>query len=117
MDGLEVSTYTLFSIVLVSYGLHRSGGKSAAATIETDAEYELLRAQLLASKRNAKDITVFVSFDTDEMDAFRRLPKRVSDPIISVCMISIDQLIIYRLLLLIRLRVLLDWGPRWAPNR
>lgn len=53
-----------------------SGGKSAAATIETDAEYELLRAQLLASKRNAKDITVFVSFDTDEMDAFRRLPKR-----------------------------------------
>ncbi|KAF8701569.1 hypothetical protein RHS03_06503, partial [Rhizoctonia solani] len=53
-----------------------SGGKAAAATIETDTEYELLIAQLRASKKNAKDITVFVSFDIDEMDNFRRLRKQ-----------------------------------------
>ncbi|EUC54459.1 hypothetical protein RSOL_050120 [Rhizoctonia solani AG-3 Rhs1AP] len=53
-----------------------SGGKATTATVETDAEYELLLAQLRASKKNVKDITVFVSFDTDEMDAFRHLRKR-----------------------------------------
>lgn len=50
-----------------------SGGKSTAATIETDAEYDLILTQLRASnsKRGSKEITVFVAFDTDEMDAFR----------------------------------------------
>ncbi|KAG8749059.1 hypothetical protein FRC11_011622 [Ceratobasidium sp. 423] len=34
-----------------------SGGKAAAATVKTNTEYELLLAQLCASKKNAKDIT------------------------------------------------------------
>ncbi|EUC63107.1 hypothetical protein RSOL_479280, partial [Rhizoctonia solani AG-3 Rhs1AP] len=53
-----------------------SGGKSGASTIETDADYEIARDQLLASKRSSKDMVVFISFDTDQMDAFRRVHKR-----------------------------------------
>lgn len=55
-----------------------SGGKSGARTFETDEEFNLLRNQLLAVDKGSKDITVFISFDTEEMDVFK-VRKRVSD--------------------------------------
>jgi hypothetical protein len=76
VDGFEVGLRTP-NIMLYTDQLVISGGKSTAATIETDTEFKLVHAQLLASKKNTKDITVFVSIDTDEMDAFR-VRKRVS---------------------------------------
>ncbi|CCO35512.1 hypothetical protein BN14_09630 [Rhizoctonia solani AG-1 IB] len=53
-----------------------SGGKNSASTIETDADYDIVQNQLLASKRSTKDMIVSISFNTDQMDSFRRVHKR-----------------------------------------
>lgn len=115
VDWFEVRAHTSLTRIAdvqMVCGLCYSGGKSAAATIETDAEYELLRTQLLASKKNANAITVFISFDTDEMDAFRRLRKRVSTWIGYVYMMAINKLIAYRWTLTIIWKVVLYWVLR-----
>ncbi|KAG8718744.1 hypothetical protein FRC09_012180 [Ceratobasidium sp. 395] len=54
------------------------GGKSTAPTIEDDAEFALILDQLKLSKKTPSEITVFISFDTDTMDAFRNR-KRARD--------------------------------------
>lgn len=51
-----------------------SGGKGSAATVDTNAEFEVLMA--LLTKKTGPPITLNVSFDLEGWDAFR-IRKRV----------------------------------------
>ncbi|CAE6438267.1 unnamed protein product [Rhizoctonia solani] len=48
-----------------------SGGKAGARTFETDEEFNIYRRQFLDADKTGKNMTIAVSFDTEEMDAFR----------------------------------------------
>ncbi|KAG8685087.1 hypothetical protein FRC09_014970 [Ceratobasidium sp. 395] len=53
-----------------------NGGKNTAPTISDDKDLALLVGQLAASKKKPDEITVFILFDVDDLDAYR-VRKRV----------------------------------------
>ncbi|QRV78748.1 hypothetical protein RhiJN_12360 [Ceratobasidium sp. AG-Ba] len=55
-----------------------SGGKASAPTILSDKDRDLVVSQLAASKKKPEEITVFISFDVDDLDAYR-VRKRTRD--------------------------------------
>ncbi|KAG8728683.1 hypothetical protein FRC11_010434 [Ceratobasidium sp. 423] len=78
LDCMWLDTMTCYKVLGFKFKMwwtRSSGGKTGASTIKTDADYDIIRNQLLALKHSNKDMIVSISFNTDQMDTFRHVHK------------------------------------------